>query len=78
MTYTGRPQITVARDLPAAVHPSIDIWFRTATGEEAIVTAATHTDDTVTITVEHPRWPQPATIETITRNADDRVSTRIY
>lgn len=79
MTYTGRPRINFARDLPDAVNPKyVDIWLRTDTGDEGLVTGATRADDTITITVEHPRWPRPATIETITRNADDRISTRVY
>jgi hypothetical protein len=78
MTYTGHPRINVARDLPAAIHPSIDIWIRTPTGAEAVVLSATWTGDIVEVTVQHWNWPRPNMDQTFTLNADDRIDTRIY
>ena len=79
MTYTGLPPINFARDLPAAVQPDRrDIWLRTPTGDQALVTAAVRHGDNVTITVLYSNWPQADTTEKLICRADARISTRVY
>jgi hypothetical protein len=73
-TYTGRPRINTARDLPAAVHPSVDIWIITPHGDEDLVQTAARDGDDIAITVgiawdpsRHFRIP-----------ADSPITTRVY